>query len=156
MVSFRELHPHVYPAVKQVADLSKSYYLAKVLATVGIVDRRKQNQINLGLTCWNLVTGVTSAFLTKKLNRRTQYLIAFVGMTAVFACWTGASADYAKTQNQQAAGAVVGMIFVYYLFYTIMHPLTYVYITEVFPFVHRAKGVALTQLFSRGGSSFNQ
>jgi MFS family permease len=120
------------------------------------VDRRKQNQINLGLTCWNLVTGVTSALLTKMLNRRTQYLIAFVGMTAIFACWTGASADYAKTQNQQAAGAVVGMIFVYYLFYTIMHPLTYVYITEVFPFVHRAKGVALTQLFSRGGSSFNQ
>lgn len=133
-----------------------SYYLAKVLATVGITDRRQQNQINLGLTCWNLITGVTGAFLTKKLNRRTQYLIAFVGMTAVFACWTGASADYAKTQNRQAAGAVVGMIFVYYMFYTIMHPLTYVYITEVFPFVHRAKGVALTQLFSRGGSSFNQ
>jgi hypothetical protein len=37
------------------------YYLAKVLATVGITDRRKQNQINLGLTCWNLVTGVTGA-----------------------------------------------------------------------------------------------
>jgi hypothetical protein len=48
-----------------------SYYLAKVLATVGITDRRKQNQINLGLTCWNLVTGVTGAFLTKTLNRRT-------------------------------------------------------------------------------------
>jgi hypothetical protein len=77
-------------------------------------------------------------------------------MTAVFACWTGSSADYAKTHSQQAAGAVVGMIFVYYMFYTIMHPLTYVYITEVFPFIHRAKGVALTQLFSRGGSSFNQ
>lgn len=77
-------------------------------------------------------------------------------MTAVFTCWTRASADYAKAQNQQAAGAIVGMIFVYCLFYTIMHPLTYVYITEVFPLVHCAKGVALTQLFSRGSSSFNQ
>lgn len=133
-----------------------SYYLAKVLSTVGITNRRSQNQINLGLTCWNLITGVTGALLTKKLTRRTQYMIAFVGMTAVFACWTGASADYAMTKNTRAAGAVVGMIFVYYMFYTIMHPLTYVYITEVFPFVHRAKGVALTQLFSRGGSSFNQ
>lgn len=99
---------------------------------------------------------MTGAFLTKKLTRRTQYFIAFIGMTAIFACWTGASADYAMTKNTQAAGAVVGMIFVYYMFYTIMHPLTYVYITEVFPFVHRAKGVALTQLFSRGGRSFNQ
>ena len=133
-----------------------SYYLAKVLATVGITDKRTQNEINLGLTCWNLITGVTGAFLTKKLNRRTQYLIAFVGMTAVFACWTGASANYAQTKNEQAAGAVVGMIFVYYMFYTIMHPMTYVFITEVFPFVHRAKGVGLTQTFSRGASAFNQ
>jgi MFS family permease len=77
-------------------------------------------------------------------------------MTVVFACWTGASADYAKTGNHQAAGAVVGMIFVYYMFYTIMHPLTYVFITEVFPFVHRAKGVAITQTFSRGAGAFNQ
>lgn len=69
-----------------------SYYLAKVLATVGITDKRTQNEVNLGLSCWNLVTGVTGAFLTKKLPRRTQYLIAFCGMTILFACWTGASA----------------------------------------------------------------
>lgn len=106
--------------------------------------------------CWNLVTGVTSAFVTKIARRRIQYLVAFTGMTVLFACWTGASADYAKTGNHQAAGAVVAMIFIYYLFYTIMHPMTYIFITEVFPFVHRAKGVALTQTFSRAGSAFNQ
>jgi len=102
------------------------------------------------------VTGVTGAFLTRVLRRRTQYLIAFIGMTAVFAVWTGVSADYAQTGNPQAASAVVAMIFVYYMFYTIMHPMTYIYITEVFPFVHRAKGVGLTQTFSRAGSAFNQ
>lgn len=77
-------------------------------------------------------------------------------MTCVFAIWTGVSADYAQTANPQAASAVVAMIFIYYMFYTIMHPLTYVYITEVFPFVHRSKGVGLTQTFSRAGSAFNQ
>jgi len=77
-------------------------------------------------------------------------------MTVLFACWTGASADYAQTKNPKAAGAVVAMIFVYYMFYTVMHPMTYIYITEVFPFVHRAKGVGLTQTFSRAGSAFNQ
>lgn len=30
------------------------------------------------------------------------------------------------------------------------------FITEVFPFIHRSKGVALTQGFSRGASAFNQ
>jgi sugar porter (SP) family MFS transporter len=133
-----------------------SYYLVEVLETVGITARKIQNEINLSLTCWNLITGCTFAVLTLKLRRRTQYLIAFIGMTAVFACWTGASADYAKTGNHQAAGAVVGMIFVYYMFYTVMHPLTYVFITEVFPFVHRAKGVGITQTASRASSAFNQ
>ncbi|KAK1762537.1 MFS transporter [Phialemonium atrogriseum] len=132
-----------------------SYYLAKVLLTVGISDRRTQNIINLALSCWNLVTGVTFAFLSKRIPRRTQYLIAFGGMTAVFAVWTGVSANYAQTGNHQAAAAVVAMIFIYYMFYTIMHPLTYIFITEVFPFVHRAKGVGLTQTFSRAGSAFN-
>ncbi len=102
------------------------------------------------------MTGVTGAFLTRVLRRRTQYLIAFVGMTVLFAAWTGASADYAMTANPQAASAVVAMIFIYYMFYTIMHPLTYVFITEIFPFSHRAKGVGLTQTFSRAGSAFNQ
>jgi len=102
------------------------------------------------------VTGVTFALLTRILRRRTQYLVAFVGMTVIFAVWTAASANYAQTGNSEAASAVVAMIFIYYVFYTIMHPLTYIYITEVFPFVHRAKGVGLTQTFSRAGSAFNQ
>jgi len=77
-------------------------------------------------------------------------------MTAAFAVWTGVSADYAQTGNTKAASAVVAMIFIYYWAYTLMHPMTYIYITEVFPFVHRAKGVGLTQTFSRAGSAFNQ
>ena len=84
-----------------------------MLETVGITNPGTQNRINLSLTCWNLITGCTFAVATLVLKRRTQYLIAFVGMTVVFACWTGASADYAQTGNHHAAGAVVGMIFVY-------------------------------------------
>ncbi|KAH8887188.1 hexose transporter [Thozetella sp. PMI_491] len=133
-----------------------SYYLAQVLATVNITDKRTQNIINLGLTCWNFLTGASFAVLTKFLPRRTQYLIAFVGMTCVYAVWTGCTASYVQTGNSQAAGAVVAMIFIYYTFYTIMHPLTYIFITEVFPFVHRSKGVAVTQIFTRGSSAFNQ
>jgi MFS family permease len=134
-----------------------SYYLSKVLATVGITKRRTQNEINLGLSCWNLVTGVTGAFLAHRLPRRRQYLISYTGMTIMFACWTAASATYAKDHsNNSAAIGVVALIFVYYGFYNLMMPLTYIFITEVFPFIHRSKGIAITQFFSRGGSSFNQ
>jgi len=133
-----------------------SYFLAKVLATVGITQPHKQNEINLGLSCWNFVTAMTACFAVKYFNRRTMYLYSYIGMLITFACWTGASADFANTGNHHAAIAVVAMIFIYYSFYNTMMPLTYTFITEVFPFHHRAKGIAITQTFSRAGSAFNQ
>lgn len=133
-----------------------SYYLSKVLTTIGIKSKRVQNEINLGLSCWNLITGISGAFITKISTRRRQYFISYIGMTVLFACWTGASANYAKTSNHSAASAVVALIFIYYGFYNLMMPLTYIFITEVFPFIHRSKGVAITQFFSRGSSAFNQ
>ncbi|EJT99356.1 general substrate transporter [Dacryopinax primogenitus] len=134
-----------------------SYYLAKVLATVGITVKRQQNIINLGLQCWNLITGVTGAFITHVLGRRPQYLISYTGMLLVFIAWTAASGVFAgDNSNNAAAGAVVAMIFIYYAFYNTMMPLTYIYIIEIYPFLTRAKGVAITQTFSRAGSAFNQ
>jgi hypothetical protein len=132
-----------------------SYYLAQVLKSIGITDSRKQNQINLGLQCWNLVSGVSGAFITKLLGRRTQFLIAFSGMTIVFACWTGASATFARTANHNAAGAVVGMIFIYYGFYNLMHPLAWIYIPEIFPYYIRSKGSSITQFLNRASAAFN-
>jgi MFS family permease len=65
--------------------------------------------------------------------------------------------QYAKDNTNHASGtAVVALIFIYYAFYNLMMPLAYCYITEVFPFQQRSKGVAIMQLFSRGGSAFNQ
>lgn len=134
-----------------------SYYLAKVLASIGISDRRTQNQLNLGLMCWNLMTGVSGSFVQNVMPRRRQFLIAYGGMCLVFACWTASSATYQQDTSNSAAGtAVVALIFVYYAFYNLMMPLAYCYITEVFPYHQRSKGVAIMQLFSRAGSAFNQ
>ena len=109
---------------------------------LGNLERRLGLRRSRGLQCWNLVSGVSAAFITKLLGRRTQYLIAFGGMTIVFACWTGASAVFAQdANNNRAAGAVVGMIFIYYGFYNLMHPLTYIYLTEVFPFISPSAGL---------------
>lgn len=54
-------------------------------------------------------------------------------MTAVFVCWTAASAVFAnsKGENHAAAAAVVAMIFIYYLFYNAQHVLVFTYTTEV-------------------------
>lgn len=90
-----------------------SYYLARVLETVGITAKATQNKVNLGLNCWNLVTGMTASLLVGITPRRVMYLTSVTGMFITFAAWTGASASYAETRNQAAAGAVVAMIFLY-------------------------------------------
>ncbi|KAH1594724.1 hypothetical protein KXX34_001844 [Aspergillus fumigatus] len=132
-----------------------SYYLAKILSTIGVKDKRTQNIINLSLSCWFWLCATGSAFLTPHLRRRTQFLSGFIGMTIVFSIWTGVSAGYAQHASHSAATAVIAMIFLYNAMYSIMQPLTYIYVTEVFPFVHRAKGVAVLQFFTRGSTAFN-
>ncbi|CAH0033885.1 unnamed protein product [Clonostachys rhizophaga] len=132
-----------------------SYYLAKVLATVGVTDRKTQNVINLSLSIWQWISASVCAFITTYLYRRTQFLSSFVGMLVMFSIWTGVSASYAQHTSTAAGTAVVAMIFLYNTMYSIMQPLTYVYVTEVFSYVHRAKGVAVLQFFTRGSTAFN-
>lgn len=76
-------------------------------------------------------------------------------MVVVFATITGVSAHFANSGEHAAAVAVVAMIFLYNASYNIMQPLLFVYITEIFPFVHRAKGIAILQFFVRGSTAFN-
>ncbi|KAH8422599.1 uncharacterized protein LDX57_000352 [Aspergillus melleus] len=76
-------------------------------------------------------------------------------MTICFSVWTGVSAGYAQHASHAAATAVVAMIFLYNATYAFMQPLTYTYVTEVFPFVHRAKGIAVLQFSTRGSTAFN-
>jgi len=90
-----------------------SYYLARVLETVGITEKATQNKVNLGLNCWNLVTGMAASLLVGITPRRVMYLTSVAGMLVIFAAWTGASARYAETGEKAAAVAVVAMIFLY-------------------------------------------
>ncbi|EJT96557.1 general substrate transporter [Dacryopinax primogenitus] len=133
-----------------------AYYLAKVLSTAGVTSPYTQNVINVGLQCWNLLTGVTGAFCTQFFGRRQQYLIAYAGMTLVFTSYTMSAALYVETGSVHAAISAVAMVFVYAPIYNLMMPLTYIYVTEIFPYSLRAKGVAITQTATRGSTAFNQ
>ncbi|KAM0433421.1 hypothetical protein ACHAPT_004299 [Fusarium lateritium] len=133
-----------------------SYYLAKILALVGITSRATQNQINLGLSCWNLVTAVCSSIAASFLLRRRQLMAGYVSMTVLFACYTAGSAVYAEDdENQAAAKAVIVLIFLYSAGYNLMQPFQYLYIGEIFPFIQRSKGIAVMQMSTRIASAFN-
>jgi MFS family permease len=132
------------------------YYLVQILDSIGITSILRQNQLNLSKEVWSLITSVAGAFLAKVLRRRTQFLLSFGGMTLVFAALTGCSAAFALSGSHSGAIGTVAFLFVFSIFYNLQHPLSYVYITEIFPFISRSKGVATNQLLSRTASAFNQ
>ncbi|KAH7153477.1 hypothetical protein EDB81DRAFT_791469 [Dactylonectria macrodidyma] len=133
-----------------------SYYLAKILALIGITSRATQNQLNVGLNCWNLVTAVCSSMLAGFLPRRKQLMAGYLSMTILFACYTAGSAVYAEdSANKAAAKAVVVLIFLYNAGYNLMQPFQYLYIGEIFPFIQRSKGIAVMQMSTRGAAAFN-
>lgn len=137
------------------------------------MEKRTQNIVNLSLSVclclemlvemlvlisvqvWSFITSAGFAFATRIFRRRVQYLSSFSSMIAVFATITGVSAYYASSSSHSAAIAVVAMIFLYNASYNIMQPLLFVYVTEIYPFVHRAKGIAILQFFVRGSTAFN-
>ncbi|KPM43125.1 hypothetical protein AK830_g3417 [Neonectria ditissima] len=134
-----------------------SYYLAKILALVGITSRATQNQLNVGLNCWNLATALCSSWLAGWVLRRRQLMSSYISMTVIFSCYTACAAVYdADGNNKSAAIAVVTLIFLFNAGYNLMQPFQYLYIGEIFPFIQRSKGIAVMQMSVRIASVFNQ
>ena len=84
-----------------------SYFLSKILDSVGIHDNRVKSEINLALTCWGFVNATTLALTVPRMKRRTAYLIGTISLLLIFVGWTIASARYAITEGQASSRAVI-------------------------------------------------
>jgi hypothetical protein len=133
-----------------------SYYLAKILAMVGITSRTTQNQLNVGINCWNITTAFLSSWMAGWMLRRRQLMLAYTSMTVLFVCYTACAGVYSENNNKPAGIAVVALIFLFNAAYNLMQPFQYLYIGEIFPFIQRSKGVAVMQMSVRIASVFNQ
>ncbi|TFK96838.1 hexose transporter [Pterulicium gracile] len=134
-----------------------SYYLARVLETVGITDNSTRNKINLAQTCWGFINATFFALTASRFPRRWVYLTCTISMTVVFTAWTVASARFTEDGSNGASVAVVFFIFLYSPMYNVgYNALTYTFLVELFPFHVRAKGISVFQWFSRAAGFFNQ
>jgi sugar porter (SP) family MFS transporter len=134
-----------------------SYFLSRVLDSVGIHDNGVKNKVNLGLTCWGFINATVFALTASRFPRRTIYLIGTISMTLVFTAWTIASAQFQQTGNAPSSRAVLFFIFLYSPCYNIAYnAMTYTFLIELFPYHVRSKGLSVFQWFSRGASFFNQ
>ncbi|KAI1455855.1 general substrate transporter [Annulohypoxylon moriforme] len=134
-----------------------SYYLSRVMDSVGIKNQSTQALVNGLINIWNWAIALTSAFFVERFGRRPLFRTSTLGMLAVFTAWTIASAQFAQTQANAAGIAVMVLIFVYEFFYCIaFSPLPVAYSVEVLPFSIRAKGMAVYVLATKGAVFVNQ
>lgn len=151
-----------------------SYYLVRVLETVGVTNARDRNILNGCLmifstfytfvlamqTCLihipDWITSVVSAFLTARLKRRTQFLVSVFGMLAVFATQTLCAGLFNVNKDHQAGQAVIAMLFLFYIFYNLaFNALLYSYPVEILPYPIRAKGFSLLMFFGKASNFIN-
>jgi len=118
-----------------------SYYLSKVLTSVGITDPGTQNLINGILQIYNLIVAVTAGLLCDKVGRRTLFLASNIGMLTFFTLQTVCTARYFIDGSKGAGNAVIAFIFLFYGSYDLAYtPLIVSYTVEILPYQLRAKG----------------
>ncbi|SGZ47317.1 CIC11C00000005845 [Sungouiella intermedia] len=123
-----------------------SYYFVQVLRSIGITSTKRQLEINGCLMIYNFVICLTLTNLVTKFKRRVMFLTGCGGMLVCYVIWTILSAlnEQAHFNNKSLANGVLAFIFLYYLFYDIgLNGLPFLYLTEVLPYSHRAKGINL-------------
>ncbi|EEU33403.1 uncharacterized protein NECHADRAFT_56714 [Fusarium vanettenii 77-13-4] len=131
-----------------------SYYLARIMDSVGITNKDTQALVNGLLNVYNFTLAFTTAFFVERLGRRILFRVSTLGMLIVFIAWTIASARFHETGASAAGIAVMALIFLYGAFYNIgMSPLAVAYSVEVLPYSIRAKGMA-TYIFSTKAAVF--
>ena len=133
-----------------------SYYLAPVLATVGVTSVTQQTMISGFLQVWNLILAVASALSVDRLGRRTLFLTSSLGMLASYIAITGLSGSFASTNHAGTGIAVIPFLFIYYGFYDIAFtPLIVSYTCEIWPYSLRARGLSTALLTTQVAVFFN-
>jgi sugar porter (SP) family MFS transporter len=134
-----------------------SYYLARVLETIGITDPNVQLLINGILHIWNLFWALLGAFVVERAGRRLLFLSSLTGMLVFFMMQTVCSAVYAERNDGNAGHAVIAFIFLFYAAYDVaFSPLIVSYTVEILPFAIRAKGFTVFNFSISLSLIFNQ
>lgn len=135
-----------------------SYYLVKVLRSIGIEDAEEQNLINGGLTIFCYGINIIGATGILKFGRRTILLAGFAGMMLAYLIWTVLSSinQQRNFQDGSLGTGVVAMIFVFQACYNLsIGPVLPTYILEIMPYTLRTKGYTVEQIFTYGAGLFN-
>ncbi|KAL4876782.1 general substrate transporter [Aspergillus karnatakaensis] len=134
-----------------------SYYLTKILQTIGITDPKEQLEINGAITCTNYATAVLAAVAAARIGRRWLFVGGGVGMWMTFSALTIGIAVYNELEIDAAGKAALGFIFIYYTTFNLaLNPTLYLYPSEILPFSLRATGMSIMIFTNKAALFFNQ
>jgi hypothetical protein len=122
-VSSRHLHA-IYSSLFRLIPFS--YYLNDLLTLIGYTDSAFKGQLNVGLTCWNLINGVTISLLVMRFKRRSMYMVCTISLLCVYVGWTISMERFMTLQAAATAKLTIFFIFAYQPAYNIgYNALTY-------------------------------
>ncbi|KAI0792413.1 hexose transporter [Abortiporus biennis] len=134
-----------------------SYYLTKILISIGITSSTIQLLIGGILAIWNLCWAVYASFLIDRVGRRTLFLTSTALMLLFFSAQTICTARYQIAGGNDAAHAVIAFIFLFYASYDLAFtPLIVAYTVEILPYNIRAKGFNIFNFTISVALIFNQ
>ncbi|KAE9374970.1 general substrate transporter [Stipitochalara longipes BDJ] len=134
-----------------------TYYLSKILTSIGITGSGHQTLINGAITTTNYATALIAAAMTTRIGRRYMFIGGGTFMWLCFVALTTCIAVYATTHSTAAGHAALGFIFIYYTAYNItLNPLFYLYPSEILPFRMRAMGFSILVFTNKCALFFNQ
>ncbi|KAL8366829.1 hypothetical protein RB599_011243, partial [Gaeumannomyces hyphopodioides] len=134
-----------------------SYYLAKILQSIGIVDQQYQILINACLMTTNYCTAVLAAATMSRVGRRKMFIGGGLGMWLTFSALTIGVAVYNEKASADAGRAALGFIFIYYTMYNVcLNPQFYLYPSEILPYSLRAIGMSVLVFVNKASLFFNQ
>ncbi|KZT03791.1 hexose transporter [Laetiporus sulphureus 93-53] len=134
-----------------------SYYLTKVMESIGITNTTIQLLITGILAIWNLFWAVFASFLVERVGRRLLFLTSAAGMLLFFILQTICTARYFANQAPAASHAVIAFVFLFYAFYDLAFtPLIVSYTVEILPYSQRAKGFNVFNFTISVALIFNQ
>ena len=134
-----------------------SYYLTKILSSIGITDQRELTMLNGTISTVNYATALISAVLSTKIGRRPMFIGGGVAMFLTFSALTTSIAVYNTNGSTAASKSALGFIFIYYTSFNVcLNPLLFLYPTEVLPYRLRAMGLSILVFSTKAASFFNQ
>lgn len=134
-----------------------SYYLPKILESIGITGQQEQTRLNGIVTTVNYATSLCAVVFATKVGRRVLFVGGGTFMWLALVGFATSVAVYNQHKSSSAGSASLGFIFIFNTGYNFcLIPTLYLYSTEILPYRLRAMGLSISVFSTKASLFFNQ